>query len=374
MRFAERPALDALLAELARRGYDLVGPVVRDGAIVLDRIEGAGELPIGVREAQRPGGYVLERDPEDPRRFAFAHGPDSAKRFLFPAREVLTRITRTGGSINVEPDDEAERPMAFIGLRACDLRAIAVQDRVFGHGPEPDRRYERRRAAAFVVAVDCAEPGGTCFCASMGTGPRCSEGFDLAITEIGQGLLVRVGTSRGAEVLDAVGSREATADELAEGERIAERASARMGRTLDTSDLPAVLFRNREHPRWDEVAERCLACGNCTSVCPTCFCHDVVDASDLLGTEATRTREWASCFSVEFSHTAGGDVRSSPAARYRQWLTHKFAGWIDQFGTSGCVGCGRCITWCPVGIDITEELDAIRASDGAELVGAGAVR
>jgi ferredoxin len=138
-----------------------------------------------------------------------------------------------------------------------------------------------------------------------------------------------------------------------------------MGRALDTSDLKGLLYGNLEHPRWDEVSQRCLTCGNCTLVCPTCFCSTVEDVTDLSGTETERTRRWDSCFSLDHSYIHGGSVRDSGRARYRQWMTHKLATWFDQFGSSGCVGCGRCITWCPVGIDITEEVRAIRASEPA---------
>jgi ferredoxin len=317
-----------------------------------------------VHEQQEAGTYRLANEPGDDRMFGFSHGPDSAKRYLFPARELLETVRREGGSIDVEPADPPEQAVAFVGLRSCDLHAIAVQDRVFLGGAARDERYAARREPAFFVAVDCAEPGGTCFCASSGTGPTCSEGFDLALTELDDGFLVRTGSDAGEEVLAAVTSRTATEDEEGEGMRQAARAADAMGRSLDRSDLPDLLYRNRAHPRWKDVASRCLSCSNCTAVCPTCFCHDVVDSVDLLGTTATRTREWAFCFDRDFSHIAGGDVRASRESRYRQWLTHKFASWIDQFGTSGCIGCGRCITWCPVGIDVTEEIDAIRATDG----------
>ncbi len=112
---------------------------------------------------------------------------------------------------------------------------------------------------------------------------------------------------------------------------------------------------NLDHPIWDDIAARCLACTNCTLVCPTCFCSTVEDATDLLGT-ATRTRRWDSCFSSDFSNLHGHPVRSSTRSKYRQWMTHKLSYWYDQFGMSGCVGCGRCITWCPVAIDITAEM------------------
>jgi ferredoxin len=361
MWYLARDGLDRLIRVLAEQGYEVVGPTVRDGAIVLDRIDGLADLPVGVREEQGPATYELHRSDDD-RLFDWAHGPDSAKRFLFPPRELLATITRNGGGMHREPDPEDDRPVAFVGLRSCDLHAVEVQDRVF---LELDPAYRRRRERALFVGVNCAVPGSTCFCASMGTGPRCTLGFDLALTELDDGFVVEGGSPRGEELLAALPVREATEDEAAEVERIVARAVERMGRALETSDMPDLLYRNRLHPRWQDVAERCLACANCTNACPTCFCHDVVDGVSLSGDVATRTREWASCFSAEYSWAAGEVVRESRTSRYRQWLTHKFASWIDQYGVSGCVGCGRCITWCPVGIDVTEEIAAIRATDGA---------
>jgi ferredoxin len=353
-------AFERLFDVLAKRGYDVVGPTVRDGTIVLDRIAGAEDLPRGVGEEQEAGTYrLLARD--DDRAFAWAHGPDSAKRYLFPARETVATLRRVNGGFERVEGQAKPRPIAFVGLRACDLRAIEIQDRVFF---DADPTYRERRRRALLIGVNCSDPGATCFCASMGSGPRCTSGFDLALSELDDGFAVEVGSDRGEDLLLELETRDATEGEIAALAEQERAAIDRMGRQLDEWDMPALLYRNRQHPRWRDVAERCLACGNCTSVCPTCFCHDVVDAVSLSGTEATRTREWASCFSEEYSWTAGAFVRHSREARYRQWLTHKFAGWIDQFGTSGCVGCGRCITWCPVGIDVTKEIEAIRSTDG----------
>jgi ferredoxin len=358
-RYLNVAAFDALLRSLAADGYELIGPTLRDDVIVFDGIQGVADLPRGVHETHAAGRYRTETT-DDPRSFAWAHGPDSAKGFLFPARERLAEIRRNGG-MRAAPAAEAPR-YAFVGLRSCDLHAISVQDRVF-LGLDP--AYRARREAAFLIGLNCAEPGETCFCVSMGTGPRCTAAYDLALTELEGGYLVEVGSERGRRSLTGIDARAATDEEVERSRAIIDRAAARMGRAVDASDLHDLLIRNREHPRWAAVAERCLACTNCTAVCPTCFCHDVVDGVSLSGDVATRTREWASCFSAEFSLTAGATVREARSERYRQWLTHKFATWIDQFGTSGCVGCGRCITWCPVGIDVVDELSAIRASDGA---------
>ena len=168
----------------------------------------------------------------------------------------------------------------------------------------------------------------------------------------------------GARSLRRFPRAHAGAEDLEAALAVTDEAAKRMGRQLDTTGLPELLAANREHPRFAEVAGRCLTCGNCTSVCPTCFCTSVEDVNDLADGSAERWRVWDTCFSVDYSYIHGGSVRRSPEARYRQWLTHKFGTWVDQFGTSGCVGCGRCITWCPVGIDVTEELAAIRATEG----------
>ena len=259
-------------------------------------------------------------------------------------------------------------PMAFIGVRACELRAIAIQDRVFLEGQQVDPVYAGRRAGAFLVAVNCGTAAGTCFCVSMQAGPKAESGFDLALTELMDGgrheFLVEAGTSRGADVLAEVASRAADGADTRAAAQVTERTAASMGRQLDTRGIKDLLYDNFDHPRWDDVASRCLTCGNCTMVCPTCFCFSITDVNDLTGTQAEQQRSWDSCFTMDHSYVHGGSVRASSRSRYRQWMTHKLATWIDQFGTSGCVGCGRCITWCPVGIDITEEAAAIRRPGG----------
>ncbi len=173
--------------------------------------------------------------------------------------------------------------------------------------------------------------------------------------------MVRVGSERGAEVLAELQISRPATDEIQTSRRLRwTRCSPPAdSRGIDTNGIKDLLYQNFEHPRWDNVAQRCLTCANCTMVCPTCFCTTVEDVSDVTGDHAERWRRWDSCFTQSFSYIHGGSVRTSAKARYRQWMTHKLASWIDQFGTSGCVGCGRCITWCPVGIDITEEVRAI---------------
>jgi ferredoxin len=358
----EPAALDDLIRVLSARGFQALGPQVRDSAIVYDELDSAAELPIGVTDIQEPGSYRLEQR-DDEARFGYAAGPQSWKRHLFPPRVTLWRARKEDGGRAIEEEPLPDKPLAFIGVRSCELEAIAIQDRVFLGGAFVDRDYAARRDDAFIVAVNCGAPSASCFCASLDTGPRARTGYDLALTEILGGdhrFLVEIGSERGAEVLADVPSRPATESDVAAAVAVTDDAAAHMTKAMPSVDLHALMAGSLEAKRWDDVAARCLSCTNCTLVCPTCFCSSVEDTSDLTGTETARTRVWDSCFSLDYSYIHGGSIRASSRSRYRQWLTHKLGTWEDQFGTSGCVGCGRCITWCPVGIDITEEVAALQ--------------
>ena len=373
-RLLDLAGLQSLIDVLGRRGYEVLGPTVRDGAIVNAPVRQVGDLPVGWGDDQEAGRYRLRRR-EDEAVFGFASGAQSAKPVFFPTEEVLWRGRRTTDGFDADPADPGrDGPYALLGVRSCDLHAVGIHDTVLRDRGFRDDAYAARRDGAFVVAVTCGDPGGTCFCTSMGTGPRPREGhgapFDLALTELlddaGHRFLVEVGSQRGAEVVDEVGAPPAAEADVVMADRVAEQAAGRMGRDLDTVGLKDLLYASADSPVWDDVAQRCLACGNCTAVCPTCFCTNVTDMTDLSGDQTERSRVWDSCFNADFSHLHGGNVRESTRSRYRQWMTHKLGSWIDQFGMSGCVGCGRCVTWCPAAIDITEEAAALRRGAAGE--------
>lgn len=350
-----------MISALVDDGFTVVGPTRADNAIVYDELTSTADLPVGWGDVQEGGEYrLVKRD--DEALFGYNLGQSSWKRFLYPPRTDLLRIRSSNGALEFSPYENHSTRYAFLGARSCELAAIAIQDNVFLGGCH-DPTYASARSDLLVVAVDCGTAAATCFCTSMGTGPACADGFDIVLTEVpandGFDYLARSGTDRGQALLEKIDCPLAEPEQVEAGRAVTRSAIEAMVRHLDTDGIRDLLVENRDHPRWEQVAKRCLTCGNCTLVCPTCFCSTVTDQVGLDG-EATRTRIWDSCFSLDFSGLHGHPVRRSAKSRYRQWMSHKLATWYDQFGTSGCVGCGRCITWCPVGIDITEEVAAIR--------------
>lgn len=365
--FLPKPRLDTLLDALRADGFEVIGPRLEQGVIVYAPLTTAAQLPIGWTDVQSAGTYRVEPR-SDGAYFGYALGPHSWKRYLFPPSVQLWNAQREGRGFTVhEPSPDPPR-RALLGVRACELHALAIQDKIFlRRGGVSDPYYAAARQRLRLIAVECTLAGATCFCASMGTGPALADGLscDLALTEIDDGFVIRSASPEGELLLQPLRLQSAAAAQIESARRGVQGASESMRRHVDASQVRELLHGNQEHPRWDDVAARCLACANCTMVCPTCFCSSVTDTTSLDLKMAGRERQWDSCFNPEFAAVHGGNFRVSVRARYRQWLTHKFASWYDQFDTSGCVGCGRCITWCPVGIDVTEEIAAIAAASAA---------
>lgn len=374
LRLILRDDFPELIYALLRLGYEVIGPTIRDQAIIYDRIQRVEDLPIGWTDEQEAGHYRLKRR-NDSALFGYNVGPHAWKKFLHVPRLTLWKASATESGFDIRSKDDQVPQQAFLGVRACELQAIKIQDQVLCRGGFTDSHYQSRREQSLIIAVQCTQAGATCFCESMDAGPRADSGFDLAITELVDAerhvFVVETGSRPGREIIDQIPHQTAKSGDMEQALTVSEQVRAQMGREIQTDDIRDLLYRNLEHERWEELGERCLACTNCTMVCPTCFCTSVEDVTDLAGNTAERNRQWDSCFNSDFSYIHGGNVRQSIASRYRQWMTHKLASWQDQFGSSGCVGCGRCITWCPVGIDLTREAAAIRASDCGNPTGEG---
>lgn len=357
--FLAKTELQSLIAILSNDGFQVIGPKVDQEAIVYDEITSIDELPRGWTDRQAAGTYRLERRDDDAL-FGFVVGPHSWKKYLFPPLTTVASAQKTEAGWQMQTPESDQARYAFLGVRACELAAIGIQDRVFMQGPYVDPVYDARRKNAFIIAVNCTQAASTCFCDSMKTGPECSSGFDLALTELADGFEVESGSAAGDSLLQRLTTQAPTAEHTEAAQDARQQAVDQQTKQLNTEGVRDLLLGNLEHPRWKEVGEICLGCTNCTMVCPTCFCSSVEEVSDLAGENVERQRHWDSCFNLSFSYMSHGTTRNTIASRYRQWLTHKLGSWQDQFGTSGCVGCGRCITWCPIGIDLTEEVAAIR--------------
>ena len=355
--FLARSDLDALIQALRKAGRTVIGPTVRDGAIVNDEIQSAADLPAGVRDEQAAGRYRLA-ERSDGRLFGYTVGPTPWKRFTFPPNLSLTTAHLSGGFGFDQPKNPVPQ-LAFLGVRACEIAALGMQDRVFLGSPFTDEDFRARRKAALIVAVQCTTSSSTCFCSSMGTGPEVRSGYDILLTEIDEGFVVQAGSPAGAALVAHLPTRRPTHAEVGAAVDSVEAVRRQIGEPLPMAGIDERLQHQLDNPRWGIVAERCVECGNCTMSCPTCFCTSVTEKSDMEGRTSVTERLWDSCFDAGFARVAGGDFRARPRDRYRQWLTHKFSTWMDQFGTFGCVGCGRCIAWCPTRIDVREELQAI---------------
>lgn len=358
-RFLPVFALPALFAALQARGYRCIGPRLEQDSIVFGELASAADLPRGLLAEQAPGSFRLGHDGQN-RFFAWANGAQAIKPWVFAPRESLWRVNRDEqGALRFESVTSPADKIAMIGVRACDLAALRLQDAHFLKPPYTDSNYASRRQSLFLVAVQCAEPAATCFCASTGDGPTPRSGFDLTLAELGDGFVIAAGSDAGAQVLAALNLQEATPEQMQAAHEQGKASAQRQTRRLPGRDLRPMLMSNLEHARWDDVAGRCLSCGNCTAVCPTCFCHAESDEPSAGTGESLHVRQWDSCFNEGHGYLHGHNVRPDTRSRYRQWLVHKLATWHDQYGRSGCVGCGRCVTWCPAGIDLTEEVAAL---------------
>jgi len=341
---------------LQEAGYQVYGPRVRDGVIQFGSLAGVSSLPQGVSNDQQPGHYRLHSG-DSPRLFDWNHGPQGLKPLCFAPHEVLWK--EFGDPFEYRRTLPEVAKTAVIGVRACDLAALSIQDHHFLLEMRPDPHYRQRRESLLLIGVDCAHSAATCFCASTGDGPALDGGYDIGMAELDDGYLIWSESDEGRAITEGLALEPADDAQLGAMLLATTRAAQEQQRRMPDAKELKQLYQRLNHSHWDEVAERCLSCGNCTAVCPTCFCYQAEHEMALTGDEAEMVRSWDSCFSPTHSSMGHFQVRNDTRLRYRQWLTHKLAGWQVQQRRTGCTGCGRCIAWCPVGIDLTQEATAV---------------
>lgn len=358
-RYLPRAGFAQLFLALREAGYRIIGPreETGQGGLVYREIDGVEDLPRGLGDRQEPGRYRLVAH-ETPRFFAWANTASAIKPYVFAPREKLWRVVHKEGRLHFESSRQEAPKTAILGVRACDIAALAIQDAHFLHGPHVDPYYQARRERLLLVAVNCSHPAATCFCASTGDGPEVVSGYDILLDELDEGFLVRSGSSRGAVIVGelplvpAGEEQQGAAYQQIQACRAQQRA---LPPAMELERLGTLL----EDARWTRIAERCLSCGNCTAVCPTCFCHRESETPALDGKHSEHWRDADSCFNEDHSYIVGEVVRHGTRERYRQWMTHKLFSWVAQYGRTGCTGCGRCTTWCPAGIDFVAEANIL---------------
>ncbi|MFC1949267.1 4Fe-4S dicluster domain-containing protein [Chloroflexota bacterium] len=328
--------LDSLIQE-----YEVFAPVKEDDLILFDRISSAGEAVLDYQNSKMP-----------------------PKRILFPQSETLFSYGSTKDAAKIEAPPVPEKPQLIFGIRPCDARSLTLLDSVFD-GDSKDPYYLNRRSNTSVVSIGCIKPNSTCFCNWVGGSPFSTEGSDLLLIDIGDEYVVQVVSDKGASLLESGGFENAGKDKLALAAEVTKTAETSMAPGVEIDSLKEKLASSFDDPVWKLLTEKCLGCGVCTYLCPTCHCFDIVD--EVVGSNGERLRIWDSCQFPQFTLQASGDnPRPTVKERFRQRIMHKFSYFADNYDKIACVGCGRCVIECPVNLDIRQVLNRISQLEGVK--------
>jgi ferredoxin len=333
----ERSAMDSLIGLLHKKGYQVFGPVHKGPDYVFGSINKASELALD---------YVTTIL--------------SPKKYLYPPSEKLFKFNSETFAINAS---DGTGKQAILAVHPCDLSAISFLDKVRTSGTFEDPKYKERRDNTLIIGMNCGKSGDQCFCASFGTGPDAKQGYDLLLTDLGDRYLVETGSDSGKAVVTDLKLKKASAADSQEKDRRTKSVRQSIKRSINTEGLPKQLDKNFNHEIWAKLKDDCYSCGSCTTVCPTCYCYNVVDNLDFSLKEGERVRNWDSCQLFEFGAVAqGGNFRRERDSRVKQWIYHKLNYSQPQFGSFGCTGCGRCIKNCTKGIDVTDVVNKIQTA------------
>jgi sulfhydrogenase subunit beta (sulfur reductase) len=327
-----KPFLQSLMVE-----YDLFAPVqLAEGVAVFKKIDHPDEVDFSSSNTQKP-----------------------AKEVFFPQSETMFRYEKTGKQHQVTSTEEVERKRVILGARPCDIQAVSLIDQVFSGKEFTDVYYVNKRKATTIIGMACDHPLSTCFCSSMKGGPFHREGSDLFLIDLGEAYLVELLTEKGKTFQKNKFLKEALAKDINSAKEVEEKATPKTDGSLPVAGIGKRLDQMLESPFWERVQEKCIGCRICTYLCPTCHCFDIVD--EALTNKGQRVRNWDSCLSSLYSQeTSGHNPRPTNRERTRQRIMHKFNYFPKNFDQIACVGCGRCIIYCPVNFDIRQTIKEIQ--------------
>lgn len=302
---------------------------------------------------------------EVPERGEYSNTNVPPKELMFPETETLFRYRLGEDDIEPEAPDSSEKRAVF-WIRPCDAQSYSILDKLFGWD-YPDPYYQNRREATTLVGLACEDPCANCFCTSLGGGPAAEEHLDALMFDLGDVFYLKTLTEKGEELAGAADSVLDKADDAsvkAAGKQ-ADEAEGKISRKIDTQGIPEKLPGLYGSPFWEQFSDRCLGCGICTFLCPTCHCFDIQDETDHF--DGRRARMWDTCMFCEYSlHASGHNPRPTRKERTRNRISHKYSYYPENFGVIACVGCGRCINFCPVNIDILDILEKSREAEVKE--------
>jgi len=333
----EKSAMDSLISLLRKKGYEVYGPVHKGPESVFAKVTNASDLALD---------YVVTIL--------------SPKKYLYAPSEKL--FSFNADNFGIKESSNGAGKQALLAVHPCDLNGIQILDKVRTSGAAfEDPKYKERRNNTLIVGLNCSKAGNECFCTSFGTGPDAKEGYDLLLTDLGDRYLVEGGTEAGKAIIADLKLKKATAADTQEKEKRTKIVRQSIKRSINTDGLPKLLDKNFNHEIWMKLKDDCFSCGACTTVCPTCYCFNVVDNVDFSLKNGERVRNWDFCQLVEFGQVAlGGNFRKDRDARVKQWIYHKLNYFPQQYGSFQCVGCGRCIKACTKGIDITNIVQTLQ--------------
>jgi ferredoxin len=311
------------------------------------------------------GDVVRFKAVEDPAAVSldFPNSNVPPKELMFPETETLFKYRV--GSTDIEPEvpDEAARRLVF-GIRPCDAMAYTIVDNLYSWD-FPDPYYQKRRESTVLFGFACGDPAANCFCPSLGGGPASEQGLDAIMFDLGETYYVKTLTDKGEEAAKAMGIESAGSGEKKAAEAQEKEAVAKIKRSIDTAGIPEKLPALYDHPFWEQFSDRCLSCGICTFLCPTCHCFDIQDEIEAF--DGRRARMWDTCMFPEYTlHTSGHNPRPTRKERTRNRISHKYSYFPEKFDVIACVGCGRCINYCPVNIDILDILEKSKQAEAKE--------